>query len=295
MRCPACGNEIGPPRGTCPVCGARLIRRRVRVPVYSTPTLPLRPPVPPRSGWPAPPRPRRPAGIVSQPATEEYIGKVCPYCRTAMQPGEQVVVCPECKVPHHAECWQENRSCTTYGCRGGLMAAPRGSPTPVEVEPGPDTWPVRPYPAGAWRAQTWSGPLEPDSYDHLFGPSPWGNPTHDLWRRMANVFRQAPRGNLLSGEAFAQVRMHQALRSAYKALAWALLGIVIWPIGSVLAVFVALGVLMNPFSGRARALLGSARTTAFVAMWLAGIVLVAPFVLPLLTRVLRELSRLLAS
>lgn len=43
-------------------------------------------------------------------------GDVCPYCQTPLQPKEQVIVCPTCRVAHHLECWTENRRCTTYGC-----------------------------------------------------------------------------------------------------------------------------------------------------------------------------------
>ena len=36
-------------------------------------------------------------------------------------------VCPECGIPHHAECWEENGGCTTFGCR----AAPHRGPAPA--------------------------------------------------------------------------------------------------------------------------------------------------------------------
>jgi hypothetical protein len=45
------------------------------------------------------------------------IGKTCPYCQTPIKPGIPVVICPECKIPHHKECWEENVGCTTYGCK----------------------------------------------------------------------------------------------------------------------------------------------------------------------------------
>jgi len=45
-----------------------------------------------------------------------------------MQEGEDIVACPECRVPYHAECWEENGGCAIYGCaqvpkvelRGGM-------------------------------------------------------------------------------------------------------------------------------------------------------------------------------
>ena len=45
-----------------------------------------------------------------------YIGKICPYCKTAIKPGEPATVCPSCGIPHHTACWQENGGCTTFGC-----------------------------------------------------------------------------------------------------------------------------------------------------------------------------------
>ncbi len=37
----------------------------------------------------------------------------------SIEPGAQTVVCPQCGIPHHADCWQENGRCTTFGCQGG--------------------------------------------------------------------------------------------------------------------------------------------------------------------------------
>jgi len=47
------------------------------------------------------------------------VGKTCPYCRTTIEPGAPAVICPQCGIPHHADCWQENGRCTTFGCQGG--------------------------------------------------------------------------------------------------------------------------------------------------------------------------------
>ncbi len=46
------------------------------------------------------------------------VGKNCPYCQTPIKPGGQVMVCSACGMPHHADCWQENHGCTTFGCQG---------------------------------------------------------------------------------------------------------------------------------------------------------------------------------
>ncbi len=48
---------------------------------------------------------------------QSNIGKTCPFCQFPLKADSEVVKCPACKVPHHRECWQENGSCTTFGCR----------------------------------------------------------------------------------------------------------------------------------------------------------------------------------
>lgn len=52
-----------------------------------------------------------------------YTGKICPYCKTAFKEGDDIVVCSECEMPHHKECWIENKACTTFGCTGNISAA----------------------------------------------------------------------------------------------------------------------------------------------------------------------------
>ena len=47
---------------------------------------------------------------------EKYIGKICPFCKTAITAEDEVMVCPSCATPHHKACWDENKGCTTFGC-----------------------------------------------------------------------------------------------------------------------------------------------------------------------------------
>jgi len=47
-----------------------------------------------------------------------YIGKTCPYCQFPLKADSEVVVCAECRIPHHRECWRENGGCTTFGHQG---------------------------------------------------------------------------------------------------------------------------------------------------------------------------------
>ncbi len=58
-------------------------------------------------------------------------GKTCPYCRYPIKNKADIMVCPGCKLPHHRECWQENRGCTTFACKG---VAVRGQDS-AEIDP----------------------------------------------------------------------------------------------------------------------------------------------------------------
>jgi hypothetical protein len=166
MRCPYCRQNIRIQGRFCPACGEQIFGLPVERPRAdrSAPTQPSQPAQPSR---PAPPRPTTPptysgrspdsgpadidieldsdeparapttARTGAQPATAEYVGKICPYCRFPIKPGQDIVVCPACKVPHHAECWQENNGCTTYGCTGTITAPPSAIPPPIARQPQP--------------------------------------------------------------------------------------------------------------------------------------------------------------
>jgi hypothetical protein len=51
------------------------------------------------------------------PASAEFVGKVCPLCQNVIEPKISLIICPECKTPHHQECWEKNDGCTTFGCQ----------------------------------------------------------------------------------------------------------------------------------------------------------------------------------
>lgn len=53
----------------------------------------------------------------------DYTGKICPFCKTEFKPNDEIVVCSECDMPHHKDCWVENQGCTTFGCLGTIKAA----------------------------------------------------------------------------------------------------------------------------------------------------------------------------
>jgi len=44
---------------------------------------------------------------------------------TAME--SQVVTCDRCNTPHHRDCWEFNRRCSTYGCFGETFHERGGS------------------------------------------------------------------------------------------------------------------------------------------------------------------------
>lgn len=45
-------------------------------------------------------------------------GETCPYCNKIILPTDDVVLCSDCCVPHHRDCWMKNHGCTTFDCIG---------------------------------------------------------------------------------------------------------------------------------------------------------------------------------
>lgn len=62
---------------------------------------------------------------------ENYIGKICPFCKTTITADDEVIVCPSCAAPHHKACWDENKGCTTFGCSEQHYVAQGTNPTDV--------------------------------------------------------------------------------------------------------------------------------------------------------------------
>ncbi|MGI6294808.1 MAG: RING finger protein [Armatimonadota bacterium] len=62
------------------------------------------------------------------------VGKTCPYCQYPIKPGEPVIECGQCGMPHHKACWEHNGGCTTYGCSGTQSHQPVHS----NIPPGSD-------------------------------------------------------------------------------------------------------------------------------------------------------------
>src|SRR5437763_261566 len=77
---------------------------------------------------------------ISRPREQEagpgIAGKVCSICQTGIIAGERVLECSFCGLPFHAECWDENRGCSAYGCQG----APKTVKGDVEAQPLTNAW-----------------------------------------------------------------------------------------------------------------------------------------------------------
>ena len=72
--------------------------------------------------------------------------KICPYCQSPIRPEEPAVYCESCHTPHHRNCWEENRGCTTYGCRGHSASSAVSPSNQTNQNPG-SLPPVQNYPA----------------------------------------------------------------------------------------------------------------------------------------------------
>ncbi len=149
MRCPYCRQKFIVQGPFCPKCGRRIFGAEARAPdsqgqAARLPTAPAgtEPPSTTGGDWSvSASTPEGEAGgdvleitleepdVRSPQVPAEAVGKICPYCRFPIKEGEDVIVCSECKVPHHRECWEENGGCTTYGCRNAPGAIGAGAST----------------------------------------------------------------------------------------------------------------------------------------------------------------------
>lgn len=64
----------------------------------------------------------------------KYVGKICPYCKTAFTEDDDIVVCSYCDMPHHKDCWIKNKGCTTVGCLGTMKSSDCGPVTSTEIQ-----------------------------------------------------------------------------------------------------------------------------------------------------------------
>lgn len=47
-----------------------------------------------------------------------YEGLSCPVCKTPFAAGDDMVVCPQCGLPHHRECWLKENRCAMADAHG---------------------------------------------------------------------------------------------------------------------------------------------------------------------------------
>ena len=70
-----------------------------------------------------------PSGNVLQPERN-----ICPVCSTEIRSTDKTIVCPDCKMIYHEDCWNDNNGCATYGCKSaGCLNPP---PMKVEIQEG---------------------------------------------------------------------------------------------------------------------------------------------------------------
>ncbi len=73
-------------------------------------------------------------------ASDNAVGRICPFCRFPIKKDEDVITCPDCQTTLHADCWRENGGCTTYGCSSSPQAAAVRRTT-EQAAPGARNWP----------------------------------------------------------------------------------------------------------------------------------------------------------
>ncbi len=74
---------------------------------------------------------------------DHYIDKNCPFCKSTFGQTDTIVVCSQCDMPHHKECWIENQGCTTFGCLGTIQSPTAPSADAVGVAPASAEYPYR--------------------------------------------------------------------------------------------------------------------------------------------------------
>ncbi|MEA2708356.1 MAG: hypothetical protein QOF78_957 [Phycisphaerales bacterium] len=66
------------------------------------------------------------ASITPPPPREQtLVLRECAICQSSIYPAEATHPCPKCGLTFHAECWQENFGCASYGCDQVNALAPK--------------------------------------------------------------------------------------------------------------------------------------------------------------------------
>ncbi len=61
-------------------------------------------------------------------SNDRSCSKICPFCQTKIASGDSILICAVCGMPHHTDCWNENKGCSIYGCKGKDEPALRVNP-----------------------------------------------------------------------------------------------------------------------------------------------------------------------
>ena len=117
-------------------------------------------------------------------ANSKWLGQVCPKCGNTLAEGEQVVLCPKCYTPQHAQCWQDNgNQCAVDQTpariivRAGQSLQPAGSSTaptsaaPALQTPSRDTDPAAQGRAGTPAAPEAAGAVRPEAAPAAAAPA----------------------------------------------------------------------------------------------------------------------------
>src|SRR5437870_12805914 len=58
----------------------------------------------------------------------KWVGQVCPKCGNQIAVGHEVVLCPKCYTPQHAQCWRDNGNKCAVDETPARIIEPRGRP-----------------------------------------------------------------------------------------------------------------------------------------------------------------------
>jgi hypothetical protein len=56
------------------------------------------------------------------------VRETCSICQFPVGADEERTQCPDCGLPFHAECWEQNFGCSAYGCPQVNVLKPAGPP-----------------------------------------------------------------------------------------------------------------------------------------------------------------------
>jgi len=82
----------------------------------------------------------------TQSKTAPVVLRECAICQTSIHPSEQAWTGPKCSLVYHAECWQSNMGCASYGCEQVNALAPKEEDKPAAPMQQPIVEAIEPLP-----------------------------------------------------------------------------------------------------------------------------------------------------